>query len=79
MIEGPDKRFYGVYRGICVATDDPETLNRLKLRIPQVTGDGVTNWVPPCTNHSFKVEPGDGVWVMFEAGDPNFPVWLGAF
>jgi len=79
MFDGPDKRFFGVYRGICMAVDDPEALNRLKLKVPQVTGDGITNWAPPCTNHSFKVEPGDGVWVMFEAGDPNFPVWLGAF
>jgi hypothetical protein len=23
--------------------------------------------------------PGDGCWVMFEGGDPNFPLWLGAF
>lgn len=22
---------------------------------------------------------GQGVWVMFEAGDPNYPVWLGTF
>jgi len=24
-------------------------------------------------------QPGDGCWVMFEGGDPNFPLWLGAF
>lgn len=23
--------------------------------------------------------PTDGCWVMFEGGDPNFPLWLGAF
>lgn len=23
--------------------------------------------------------PGDACWVMFEGGDPNFPLWLGAF
>jgi hypothetical protein len=23
--------------------------------------------------------PGDGCWVMFEGGDPNYPLWLGAF
>lgn len=27
----------------------------------------------------FKPLPGDGCWVMFEGGDPNFPLWLGAF
>ncbi len=28
---------------------------------------------------SYKRNPGQGVWVMFEGGDPNFPLWLGAF
>lgn len=27
----------------------------------------------------YKPNPDDGVWVMFEGGDPNFPLWLGAF
>jgi len=27
----------------------------------------------------FLPTPGDGCWVMFEGGDPNFPLWLGAF
>jgi hypothetical protein len=22
-------------------------------------------------------EPGDGVWIEFEAGDPNWPIWSG--
>jgi hypothetical protein len=27
----------------------------------------------------YTPQPGDGCWVMFEGGDPNFPLWLGAF
>jgi hypothetical protein len=26
----------------------------------------------------WKPQPGTIVWVMFIAGDPNFPVWIGA-
>lgn len=26
----------------------------------------------------WKPQPGTPVWVMFEGGDPNFPVWIGA-
>jgi len=26
-----------------------------------------------------SLEPGSGVWVMFEGGDPNFPLWIGRF
>lgn len=46
--EDYDKRFYGIYRGIIVDSDDPKKLNRLKLKVPQVTGDAVTNWAWPC-------------------------------
>jgi len=28
---------------------------------------------------NYTPTPGDGCWVMFEGGDPNFPLWLGAF
>ena len=31
------------------------------------------------TYHRSIPEVGSGVWVMFEGGDPNFPVWLGVF
>lgn len=27
----------------------------------------------------YTPQPGDGCWIMFEGGDPNFPLWLGAF
>lgn len=38
--------------------------------------------VPATPEHSPHVrvpKAGDGVWVMFEAGDPDLPVWLGIF
>ena len=43
-----DKRFFGIYRGVVVSTDDPLKRNRLKIKVPQVTGDAVTNWAWPC-------------------------------
>lgn len=29
--------------------------------------------------HQLAPKPGEGVWVMFEAGNPEYPVWLGVF
>ena len=43
-----DKRFYGIYRGVVVDTADPLKKNRLKIVVPQVTGNAVTDWVWPC-------------------------------
>lgn len=41
-----DKRFYGIYQGICIDGNDDEGLGRIKLKVPQVLGDAVTDWVP---------------------------------
>lgn len=78
-----DKRFYGVYRGIVQETNDPLNLKRIKMQVPQILGTAVTGWawgVQPSIASALVVpEPGTGVWVMFEGGDPNFPLWLGVF
>jgi len=144
-----DKRFYGIYLGICIDNRDPDESDRIKLTVPQVLGDSVSEWALPClpiianadhpdhldhtasqvaallTTTSTSVQGGMGgtvpaltvvaknsnklththettddeydtqtaspqhtyhrtipnlkqkVWVMFMAGDPNFPVWMG--
>lgn len=151
MLPNYDKRFYGIYEGVCTNNSDPENKHRIKLLVPQVLGSNETNWVkaclpvtsnsehpdhldhtptqisalltttsitigsglgsvtvPPLTvvpktlngslshNHKISTDPldvditnpqhtkhrkvpnvGQKVWVMFTAGDPNFPVWMG--
>lgn len=83
-----EHRFYGKYRGLVVDNDDPERLGRLTLRVPSVLGfDVVTGWAMPCVpyggdrNQGFLCipEPGAGVWVEFEEGDLEFPIWVGTF
>jgi uncharacterized protein involved in type VI secretion and phage assembly len=52
-----------------------------------VLGDEVTGWAMPCVpyggqdNQGFLCipEPGAGVWVEFEEGDLEFPIWVGTF
>jgi hypothetical protein len=151
-----NKRYYGLYEGICVDIEDPELDNRIRLKVPQILGDSVTGWAKAClpvvsnadhldhephlasavasvlANHSATITTGSAsagtahthtvalnlshtgnsgelthphvastddqdpdpatsehtphrkvprlnqrVWVMFIAGDPNFPVWIG--
>jgi hypothetical protein len=164
--------FFGVYRGICVDNLDPENKNRIKLHVPQILGDALSDWAWPITpvtdnanhpdhkahlasevaalltthashaisgttggttvgtfgshTHTFSYTAShaahagnsgqldhahettadednkwnddletnvtaehtphrmvptvdQGVWVMFEGGDPNFPLWIGVF
>ena len=83
-----ERRFYGKYRGLVVDNHDPESLGRLTLRVPSVLGpEVVTGWALPCVpyggdrNQGFLCIPerGAGVWVEFEEGDLEFPVWVGTF
>lgn len=88
LVQKVERRFYGKYRGFVVDNADPEQLGRLKLSIPSVLGDDlVTGWALPCAPYGgdadqgffFIPEPKAGVWVEFEEGDLEFPIWVGAF
>jgi uncharacterized protein involved in type VI secretion and phage assembly len=88
LVQKIEQRFYGKYRGFVVDNTDPEQLGRLKLRVPSVLGnDVVTGWAMPCTpyggdpNQGFLFIPDKdaGVWVEFEEGDLEFPIWVGTF
>jgi hypothetical protein len=76
-------RFYGVYRGVVADTRDPLAKNRIRVQVPQVLSDQVTGWAWPISSPSNTqvVVPavGDGVFIMFEGGDPSFPLWSGKF
>lgn len=63
----------GVYAGLVVATDDPQSRRRVRVRIPQLTGNMVSGWAEPV---SYGVpRPGDKVTVAFEGGDIDHPVY----
>jgi len=75
-----NQRLYGIYRGIVFSNDDPLGKRRVKLQIPQVLFEQVTDWAWEQENAGqFLPAIGDGVWVHFEGGDPSFPVWSGTF
>lgn len=48
MFDSYEKRFYGIYEGICSDNADPTFINRIKLQIPQLLGTEVTDWAMPC-------------------------------
>jgi len=79
-------RFYGKYRGGVVDNDDPQQLGRLKAHVPEVLGEVVSGWALPCVPYAgdgsgqYTIpEPGTGVWIEFEAGDPSRPIWSGCW
>jgi uncharacterized protein involved in type VI secretion and phage assembly len=88
LVEKIERRFYGKYRAIVVDNQDPKQLGRLKVKVPSVLGaDVVTGWATPCAPYGgaadqgllFVPEPDAGVWVEFEEGDLEFPIWVGTY
>ena len=75
------KHLFGVYRAVVADDNDPLKQNRVKLYI-QTNPTEKTDWVwslDSASMHTKAPSIGQGVWVMFEGGDPSFPVWLGEF
>lgn len=68
-----------IYRAIVRDNRDPRKSGRLKVSIPQLTGSTPTDWIWPLVAAGYLVLPkaGEQVWVGFEAGDTENPVWLG--
>jgi uncharacterized protein involved in type VI secretion and phage assembly len=69
----------GIYRAVVVDDHDPLRLRRLKVRVPDVHGSE-SSWASACVPAGSRRQPtvGSGVWVMFEGGVPDRPVWIGA-
>ncbi len=80
------RRYYGLYRATVVNNVDPLFIGRIQVIVPDVSNLIPTSWAMPCVPIAGKqmgtfVVPqvGAGVWVQFEQGDPDFPVWAGGF
>ena len=81
-----DERFLGKYRGMVLNNIDPMQQGRLLVQVPDVGGLMPASWAMPCVpvagiqNGLFAVPIiGSGVWVEFEQGDPEHPIWVGCF
>jgi uncharacterized protein involved in type VI secretion and phage assembly len=88
LLDKVEHRFYGKHRAFVVDNSDPQKRGRLRLRVPSVLGpDVVSGWALPCAPYGgragrgffFIPEKDDGVWVEFEAGLLEYPVWVGTF
>ena len=80
-----DQKYFGKYRGLVINNIDPMQMGRLMVQVPDISLIPST-WAMPCFPVTGKqmgvwVLPviGSGVWVEFEQGNTDYPVWVGCF
>ena len=73
------KQHQGVYRGIVRDIKDPDNLRRIKVSVPQITGNEISFWAWPILSTKRPPAVGTGVYVFYVGGDPEYPVWIGEF
>lgn len=79
-------RFWGKYRGVVSDINDPLLTGRIRAKVTDVYDDGESGWAMPSApfggdKSGFFALPtvGAGVWIEFEHGDPDYPIWSGAW
>jgi uncharacterized protein involved in type VI secretion and phage assembly len=80
------QKYYGKYRATVINNIDPMQIGRIQVIVPDVSNVIPTSWAMPCVPVAgiqmgvYTVPPiGSGVWVEFEQGDPDYPIWVGCF
>ena len=80
------QKFFGKHRGVVLNNVDPMQQGRLQVKVPEIAWDISTTWATPCVpiagiQNGMLALPivGSDVWVEFERGNPDYPIWVGCF
>ena len=83
---GEMKKYYGKYRGTVFNNVDIENTGRIMAIVPDVLGIVPSTWAMPCLPFSgiqsgawMVPSIGAGVWVEFEGGNLDFPIYSGCW
>lgn len=80
------EQYLGKFRATVINNIDPMMIGRIQAMVPDVSSVALTSWAMPCfpmagiQTGALAVPPiGAGVWLEFERGDPDYPIWTGCF
>lgn len=78
-------KFYGKFRGTVINNVDPQQIGRVQVTVPDISIIPGTWAMPsfPVTGKQMGVwalpQIGTGVWVEFEGGELDYPIWTGCW
>ncbi len=80
------QKHIGKFRGTVIDNVDPLQMGRLMVQVPDASNLLPSTWAMPCLpfagiQSGFFAVPaiGSGVWIEFEQGDADYPIWTGCF
>jgi Type VI secretion system/phage-baseplate injector OB domain len=86
LIRQGHQQFYGKYRGKVTNNQDPLKKGRIRAEVPDIFDAEISGWALPCNPYAgkdvgfFFIPPvGANVWIEFENGNPDHPIWSGCF
>src|ERR671918_1045872 len=79
-------KLIGKFRGVVTDIQDPMMIGRIRARVPDAIGEQECGWAMPCAPFGGRSvgwfalpAVGAGVWIEFEHGDPDYPIWSGCW
>ena len=79
-------QYFGKYRGVVINNVDPMQMGRILAQVPDVPEFVPATWAMPCVPCALPEKAGialpsigAAVWIEFEQGNPDYPVWTGCF
>ena len=81
-----EQPFYGKFRGVVSDNNDPNNMGRIRAKVLDIFGGYESGWALPALPYAgdgvglFLIPPTNAsVWIEFEQGDPEYPIWSGCF
>jgi hypothetical protein len=74
-----ERSYFGLYRAVVINALDPAQAGRILVRLRGIEGAEAV-WADVCrpsVADNVAPEAGDVVWILFEEGDRERPVWIG--